>query len=104
MGAGRNVVDDPTCESMIMKRPTDKQLFDAIEDRLSLKPSHEFSSFDSFALSTGALTAYAQLRALERLADNVFNLTATLAVIRADHLPVEQKLAQEAGARAREEW
>lgn len=30
------------------------------------------------------LIAYAQLRALERLADNVFNLEQTLAVIRAD--------------------
>lgn len=69
---------------MIMKRPTDKQLFDAIEDRLSLKPSHEFSSFDSFALSTEALTAYAHLRALERLADNVHVLNDTLSVIRAD--------------------
>lgn len=79
----------------MQKRLDDKQLLSMIELALFGPPaSTEVSDY----------ILYAQLRALERLADNVFNLTATLAVIRADHLPVEQKLAQEAGARAREEW
>jgi hypothetical protein len=60
-----------------MKRPTDKELMDAILDRLSL-------SAGTSGTVNADLIAYAQLRALERLADNVFNLEQTLAVIRAD--------------------
>lgn len=61
-----------------MKRLTDKQLHDEIEAML-FTPG-------AFPGSQG-LIAYAQLRALERLADNVFNLERTLAVIRQDHAP-----------------
>ena len=56
-----------------MTRPTDKQLWDKIEKTI------ELGSYD-----LNGIVAYAQLRALERLADNVHVLNATLSVIRAD--------------------
>jgi hypothetical protein len=60
-----------------MKRLTDKELRDAIEARLGPGSQTEERYVET-------LIAYAQLRALERLADNVFNLEQTLAVIRGD--------------------
>lgn len=62
-----------------MNRPTDKQLMDAIERYFRRTKEGELTS-DNLS----ELLAYAQLRALERLADNVHILNDTLSVIRAD--------------------
>ena len=74
-----------------MKRLTDKELKDAIEKGFEpwLMP------FEPEKLSI--LIAYAQLRALERLADNVFNLEQTLAVIRADLVKREPDVIIDSG-------
>lgn len=58
-----------------MKRLTDKELMDAIEASLSQHP---------FQTTADLIVAYAQLRALDRLADNVHVLNETLSVILAD--------------------
>lgn len=71
-----------------MQRPTNKQLFDAIEERVRPMPYVEASD------PTGALIAYAQLRAFERIADNLHGIMEVLAVIRDDHKPEPTELIE----------
>ena len=72
------------------KRPTDKELMDSILDRLSL-------SAGASGTVNADLIAYAQLRALDRLADNVHVLNETLSVIRADLVKRDTEIVIDTG-------
>ena len=65
-----------------MRRPTDKQLSDAIEAKMLLDP--QLGQVNIYS-DVSDMIAYAQHRALERIADNLHEIMEVLAVIRADH-------------------